>query len=234
MKLTIWILTIIGILPVLFLSAAQIHSHLIMQRQLLSKGMMKEKPHFVFVSFKPVFKTGPFKYQKLMLSHRVWPAVVSFIGVLLIFTGLFFLIPKQVTVVENSGMGVLKSYLEELLQSEKPFTTLGIFSLDDKKGFSVWKKNGFVTVNLSAQIIPEDGTEEKIVTFFEGLGIKPVRDYKFQNGEIKDSARSLSYPVSPDLAGLTNVCKGIMKQIYNINEQEGLRYKIEKHKRHQR
>ena len=231
MKLTIWIITVIGILPVLFLSMAQIHSHFLMQRQLLSKGIMKEKPHFVWVTFKPVFKTGPFKHQKLTLTHRGWPAVVSLVGILLIFTGLFFLIPKQATVVGSSGIGALKGYLEKLLHSEASFTTLGIFTLDDKKGFSVWKEYDFVTVNLSAQIIPDDGTEEKIVSFFDGLGIKPVRDYKFKNGEIKDSARSLTYPVNADLAGLTDICKRIMKEIYNIDEREGLRYKIKTHTR---
>lgn len=234
MKLTIWIITIIGILPILFLSATQVSSHLIKQKQLLSKGIIQEKPTFVWVSFKPAFKTGPFKHQTLTLTHKVWPAVVSLLGILLVFIGLFFSIPKQVTVAEAGGMGELKGYLGKLLHSKAPFTTLGIFTLDDKNGFSVWKKYGFVTINLSAQIIPDDGTEQKIVSFFEGLGISPVRDYKFQNGEIKDSARSLAYPVEADLAGLTDICTRIMKVIYNINEQEGLRYKIEEHKRHPR
>lgn len=71
MKIVIWIVTIIGILPILFLSATQIHLHLIKQKQLLPKGEIQEKADFVWISFKPTFKSGPFKYQNLTLTHTV-------------------------------------------------------------------------------------------------------------------------------------------------------------------
>lgn len=228
MKIAIWIVTIIGILPILFLSATQVHLHLIKQKQLLSKGEIQEKADFVWVSFKPAFKTGPFKYQSLTLTHMVWPGIVSLMGIILVFIGLFFLIPKQVTVVETSGFKELRSYLEKLLDSKAPFTTLGIYTLDDENGFSVWKKDGLVTIHLSAQLIPNDGKEDTIVAFFEGMGIKPTSDYLFQNGEIKDSARSFTYPIEADLERVTEVCTRIMKEIFNINAQEGLKYHFDK------
>jgi hypothetical protein len=85
MKLSIWVITIIGILPILFLSATQVHLHLIKQKQLSSKGEIQEKPDFAWISFKPGFKTGPFKYQSLTLTHMVWPVIVSLLGILLVF-----------------------------------------------------------------------------------------------------------------------------------------------------
>lgn len=228
MKLAIWIITIIGILPVLFLSATQVHLHLVKQRQLFSKSEIQDKPDFVWVSFKPSFKTGPFKYQSLTLTHMVWPGVISLLGILFVFIGLFFLIPKQVTVVEKNGFKELNCYLEKLLGSNAPFTTLGIYTLDDKNGFSAWKKEGLVTIHLSAQLIPNDGKEDKIVSFFDCLGITPTSDYKFQNGEIKDSARSFTYPIEANLERVTDVCMRIMKEIFDISEQEGLKYHLDK------
>ena len=214
-------------MPILFLSATQVHLHLIKKNQLFSKGKIQEKPDFVWVIFKPPFKTSIFKYQNLQLTHMVWPAFVSLLGIIFIFTGLFFLIPKQVTIVETSGSKKLKGYVRRLLRSKASFTSLGIFTLDDENGFSVWKKDGLVTVNLSAQIIPNDGKEEKIVAFFVDLGITPTRDYKYQNGDIKDSARSFSYPVEADSDRITEICMRIMKEIYNINEKDGLKYDLD-------
>lgn len=227
MKIAIWIITLLGILPILFLSVTQVHLHLIKKNQLFSEGNIQEKPSFVWISFKPVIKAGPFKYQSLRLSHMVWPACVSILGIILVFIGLFFLIPKQVSVVESDGSKDLKGYVKKLLRSKATFTSLGVFTLDDQDGFSVWKKDGLVTVNLSAQLIPSDGTEEKIISFFEGLGIKPTSDYKFQNGDIKDSARSLSYPIKADVDEISEICMRIMTEIYNIKEKDGLKYHLD-------
>lgn len=78
---------------------------------------------------------------------------------------LFFLIPKQETIVETGGFKELNSYIKKLLQSKTSFTSLGMFTLDGEKGFLVWKKNGFIAVNLSAQIIPNDRKEENSSLF---------------------------------------------------------------------
>ncbi|MFX0200304.1 MAG: hypothetical protein ACFFCW_29650, partial [Candidatus Hodarchaeota archaeon] len=59
------------------------------------------------------------------------------------------------------------------------------------------------------------------------LGITPTSDYKFQNGEIKDSARSFTYPIEANLERINEICTRIMKEIFNINEQEGLKYHLD-------
>ena len=65
------------------------------------------------------------------------------------------------------------------------------------------------------------------ITFVVGLGIKPTSDYRFQNGDIKDSARSLSYPIKSDIDEVTEICMRIMKEIYDINENDGLKYLLD-------
>jgi hypothetical protein len=228
MKLTIWVITVIGILPILLLSAIQVHLQVIHKHQLFSHEKTQEKPDFVLVSFKPAPGIGHFKHQELKLTHMIWPALVSLLGIALVFVGLFFLIPKQASVVEAGGSKELNRHVKKLLGSRASFASLGIFTLDGQKGFSLWKKDGLVTAQLSAEIIPDDGKEERIVAFFEDLGITAISDYKARNGGIEDSVRLFSYPIEANNDRVSEICVRIMKEIYNISEQDGLKYHLEK------
>lgn len=228
MKLTIWVITVIGILPILFLSAIQVHLQLVHKHQIFSHEKTQEKPDFVYISIKPSPGIGIFKHENIQLTHMLWPALVSLLGTTLVFTGLFFLIPKQATVVETGGSKELNYYVKELLSSRAAFTSLGISTLDEQKGFSLWKKDGLVTVELSAEIIPDDGKEERIVAFFKDLGIKATSDYKAGNGGIANATRLFSYPIEADNNKITEICLRIMKEIYDISEQDGLKYHLEK------
>src|ERR1700722_18011385 len=113
-KAVIWIVAVVGLLPIALLSVGHLISAFFFAR------LPKEPSEPGTVSF-----VGDVSVQigasstRLHLSTHPWPAVVVLAGVVAVVVVLLFLLPRQPDRVRSDGFLKMESYMDRLLGSRK-------------------------------------------------------------------------------------------------------------------
>lgn len=123
----------------------------------------------------------------------------------------------------TNAFAQIETYIARLLDSRaKKFASVGFFTLDGNRGFSMWSNEGKIEANFSFEVATEASRESAVRSFFAGLNISPTADYLAGNGGVPDATRMLSFPVKGTAKDLAALAKTILEKYCAVLPSEGL------------
>jgi hypothetical protein len=212
-KTVIWIVTVLGLLPVTLFSIAYLVSTICIAR------LSKEHSDLGGVYIQMGSSSA-----KLHMSLQVWPAVVLLAGVLAVALGLLFLLPRQPDRFRSGGFLKMESYIGRLLRSAKKSSSVIVSTLDGQSALLVMRQAGRTTLLVSADRTKNDGQEARMRDFFAKLGMIPNRDYRSANGGVEDATCNLEFVLTDDPKAISRVCVSVFADLFGVSDTQGLEF----------
>ena len=129
----------------------------------------------------------------------------------------------------SEGFAHVESYVSRLLQSSASFTSVIIATPDQQTAVSLWQRGGIPEFTLSLEWRQEAERERAVRQFFAERKLSTSHDYLAGNGGVPDATRCLGYLLPPDVQFITTLTKDVLKQIYQLREQDALDFSYEEH-----
>jgi hypothetical protein len=219
LKTIIWIVTVLGLLPVTLFAIA----YLVFT--VLSARLPKEPiPPGAVSEIGDVSMQIGSSSNKLHMSTKPWPAVVVVAGVFAVIVGLLFLLPRQPDRVRSGGFSKMESYIVRLLRSRKKFASFIVATQDGQHALLVMRQNGRTVLSVSADRTKNDGEEVKVRDFFTKLGMKPSREYRSANGGVENAICSFEFELADDPKAIARLCVAVFTDLFGVTDQQGLEF----------
>jgi hypothetical protein len=129
----------------------------------------------------------------------------------------------------SGGFDQIEAYVSRLLGSSARFTSIIIATPDERMAVSLWQRAGVPEFTLSVEWRSEAERERAVRQFFSERGLSTSHDYLAGNGGVPDATRCLGYFLPPDLQFITALTKDVLRQIYQLREQDALDFSFEEH-----
>lgn len=129
----------------------------------------------------------------------------------------------------SDGFAQLESYVSRLLRTSARFTSVMIATPDQQMAVSLWQRGGVPEFTLSVEWRSESERESAIRQFFAERRLSTSHDYLAGNGGVPDATRCLGYFLPPDVQFITALTKDVLRQIYQLREQDALDFSFEEH-----
>jgi hypothetical protein len=127
----------------------------------------------------------------------------------------------------SDGFAQIETYVSRLLRSSAHFTSAIIATPDQQTAISLWQRAGVPEFALSVDWRSEVERERAIRQFFGERGLCTSNDYLAGNGDVPDATRCLGYFLPPDVRLITTLTKDVLRQIYQLREQDALDFSFE-------
>jgi hypothetical protein len=127
------------------------------------------------------------------------------------------------------GFAQIESYVTRLLRSSARFTSVIIATPDRQMAVSLWQRGGVPEFTLSVEWRSEPERERVVRQFFSERGLSASHDYLAGNGGVPDATRCLGYFLPPDAQFITTLTKDVLRQIYQLREQDALDFSFEEY-----
>lgn len=221
LKAIIWIVTLLGLLPITLFALA----HLISMISIARLPKEPPEPGTLSVIGDVSIQVGP--GNKLHLSTHVWPSVLVVVGALSIFLGLLFLLPKQPDRVRVGGFFRIESYIDRLLRSRKDFASVIVATTDGQHALLVTRRSDGTVLHVGADRTKSDGEESRTREFFKQLGMAPVREYLAANGGVKDATCNFEFSLTGDAETIARLCVSVFTNLFGVTNQQELEFRAE-------
>ena len=129
----------------------------------------------------------------------------------------------------SHGFDHLESYIGRLLASPASFASLQIFTADGQRGLGLHHRDKQTEISLIIDWRREPAKEAKIRDLFRALGLSPTQDYLAGNGNVRDAARVLTYPLPGGAHEISSLCQRILTEIYGVTADDGLNITYQDH-----
>lgn len=129
--------------------------------------------------------------------------------------------------IDRNGLLRFGDYFGRLTASRARFSSVIASSFSGDRAFLVMKENGVVSVSLSIDWRSDPEKERRARRMFKELGIPPTEDYLAGNGGISDATRYLQFPLPANTLRAKSICLRVMREIEEIQPEEGLNYTFE-------
>jgi hypothetical protein len=129
----------------------------------------------------------------------------------------------------SDGFAQIESYVSWLLRSSARYTSLIIATPDQQIAVSLGQRGGVPHFSISVEWRSEPDRETTIRQFFDERGLATYHDYLAGNGGVPDATRCLDYYLPPDVQFITTLTKDVLRQIYQLQEQDALDFSFEEH-----
>ncbi|MEN1681983.1 MAG: hypothetical protein AAGJ46_20565 [Planctomycetota bacterium] len=229
MKTTLWLATIIGLLPVVLFSLA----HLAMWWA--SPGVasileeQNERPNEDETSFVITETSVQFDGMShpLIVNPKAWPAALALVGAMLCVIGLWSLLPRQPVYADSNGHERFERLLARVYKSSAEFPSLGASTTDGQRAIGITR-----TDTDEWQIgIPMDKGESETLdalrSYFESKGVAPDREYESRDEQFNITTVHLDYPLTGDASIDAEVCTAVFRDIFGVDDNEPMRFDIE-------
>jgi hypothetical protein len=218
-KTVIWIVAVVGLIPVALLSVGYLISTVFIAR--LPKG--PSEPGTVSFVGDVSMQIGA-SSTKLHLSTHPWPAVVVLAGVVAVVVGLLFLLPRQPDRVRNDGFLKMESYMDRLVRSRKEHASVIAATMDGQHAILVMRQSNRTMLHISTDRTKNDGQEAKMRDFFTKLGMTPNRDYRSANRGVEDATCNLEFILTDDPKSIAGSCVAVFTDLFGVTDQNGLEF----------
>ena len=217
-KTSIWILTIVGLLPASLFAIGHIISMISFAR------LPKEPSQPGTVSFIGDVSIAVGSASKLHLSTHIWPAVLVLAGTLGVLVGLLFLVPRQPDRVRSGGFSRVELYIDRLLRSHREFASVIVATPDGQYALLVIRQAGQTVLSMSAERTKNEGEELRRREFFKRRGMTPAREYSSSNGGVADATRNFEFQLSGDARAVATLCVSVFSELFGVTDQHGLEF----------
>jgi hypothetical protein len=129
----------------------------------------------------------------------------------------------------TDGFAQIESYVSRLLSSSARFTSVIIATPDQQIAVSLWHRSGIPEFTLGVDWRSEPERERAVRQFFSAHGLSTSHDYLAGNGNVPDATRCLGYFLPPDAQFITTLTTDVLRQIYQLREQDALDFSFEEH-----
>lgn len=129
----------------------------------------------------------------------------------------------------SDGFAQLENYISRLLESTASFTSVIIATPDQQTAILLWQRGGVAEFALSVEWRSDPERENAIRQFFAKRQLSLSHDYLAGNGSVPDATRCLGYFLPSDEQFVTTLTKGVLKQIYQLSEQDALDFSFKEH-----
>src|SRR5436190_11716620 len=122
-KLLIWFITIIGLLPAVYLSI----ECLMARASFAQRKGRPESAESSLILARSSIQIGP---AKLRLSTERWPAILTMLSAMFVCVGLFFLLPNNPQKIRRDGLSQIAYYVDRVINSRGDHASVTISTLD--------------------------------------------------------------------------------------------------------
>ena|SRR5437870_3509911 len=129
----------------------------------------------------------------------------------------------------SDGFTQIEGYVSRLLGSSARFTSVIIATPDQQIAVSLWQRAGVPEFTLSVEWRSETERERAVRQFFAERGLSTSHDYLAGNGGVPDATRCLGYFLPSDAQFITTLTKAVLREIYQLREQDALDFSFEEH-----
>jgi hypothetical protein len=129
----------------------------------------------------------------------------------------------------SEGFNRIESYVSRLLRSSARFTSVIIGTPDQQVAVGLWQRGGVLEFTLSVEWRSQAEREQGVRHLFAERGLSASHDYLSGNGGVPDATRCLGYFLPPDMQFITTLTKDVLRQIYQLREQDALDFSFEEH-----
>lgn len=129
----------------------------------------------------------------------------------------------------SDGFAQIESYVSRLLGSSARFTSVIIATPNQQIAVSLWRRGGIPQFTLSVEWRSQADREQAVRHLFAERGLSASHDYLAGNGGVPDATRCLGYFLPPDVQFITTLTKDVLRQIFQLREQDALDFSFEEH-----
>jgi hypothetical protein len=129
----------------------------------------------------------------------------------------------------SDGFAQIESYVSRLLGSSARFTSVIIATPNQQIAVSLWQRGGIPEFTLSVEWRSQAERERAARQFFSERGLSTSHDHLAGNGGVPDATRFLGYFLPSDVQFITALTKDVLRQIYQLREQDALDFSFEEH-----
>jgi hypothetical protein len=215
MKLCLWAVTILGLLPVT--AFALIHIVLLGG---VRRALPTEEPAPNSVSFPGGFTVQFGDSSKPMeVSTSVWPGIAVLVGASACLVGLYFLVPRQPERVALNGFANFEPCIRQVIESRRSFATVVISARDGNEAISIMSHEGDVEIGLSIDSTLT-GREAAVRELIGELGVEPTEDNMTPADELNPETRHLMFPLRGNPSEMADTCVRVFSDILEIKDDE--------------
>ncbi len=216
LKVTIWTLAVLGMVPTILLAVLNIGSNMAMARHLrknpdfqVGDGLLASSQSYIEFNNR----------WRLEVATTNWPSILLLFGAAAFVIGLWFLLPRQTQHQNVGGFEKIEPYVERVMQSESPHAYLVISLAEDEYtavGVSSSAEGCTMDFSLTKkeQIAP-------VVAFFSERAKEPIEDRVTEEGT-EFETRHLSYPIDRAIEEVADLCKSIFTDAYGVTGDQKL------------
>ena len=216
MKLVLWVVTIIGLAPVLLLSLLHILAHVQMARNQPTPDEMERDGVTLTFTESVTFQLKGF--APVPVAKTAWPAVCVLLGAAILVLGLIFLLPKP-NVPDKGTVADIQTVAGKLRRSDPPVSVVITQPADDA-GLVLSKEEQ--SVELTFYLSAKD-PEARIRSHLAEQGIEPTDDFLGNEGT-EGEFRILTYPLEGSDAEISQLCVSIFREAYGVDEGHTLHF----------
>jgi hypothetical protein len=222
LKIAIWTLALVGMAPAILLAVLNLSSTIALTRHLKGKDNAGLEAGD-FTTFQSYMEFG--KGYHIELTSSLWPSVTLLVGAGTFAAGLLYLIPPQNQVRRVGEFEEIELYVEKVVNSPSPHAYVVIsLSEDAYTAVTVSKSDDHLAIEFFMTKKEQVGP---VLAFFSKQGLEPDTDNLTEEGT-EFETRSLSFPVAGSTERISQICRTVMVDAYQIGTDAELVFTLGK------
>src|SRR5215471_3226735 len=169
-RLFIWLVTIVGLVPVIAVSIWSLRAHALYSR--VKKESLGGASFLSGATLQIGRRTNT---QQLRVSAHTWPAVVTICGACLALAGTLFLLPGEPRRFYSRGLSRTDQYVRRVAESRGEYASVIIARPDSAHAvlFARRGREALLCVFADLTKLSSQGLPSKVTDFFAMRGIRP-------------------------------------------------------------
>lgn len=223
MKAVLWVITLLGLLPLVALSALHVSAVISSRRAFPQELEGEEESTILYTTH--TFQLGH-SSRPVAVSPNAWPAILCIIGATCCLVGLTFLIPQQPIHADKEGYKQFEPLLQRVYSSSATHPSLSISARDGKVGLFVMRDEDGWQLSLTENSQNLE-TIENVKQFFADKGVAPSDTDEFEDEALAGSTTYLEFPVSGNPVADAKTCISVFRDILGITNEEPMTFELE-------
>jgi len=146
--------------------------------------------------------------------------VVVICGTVLVFVGLFFLLPKNPEKVYRNGLSKIEQYVDRLLGSSNDGAGIVISEANGSNAVSIMRKGR----SVSLFVVSHMGLKPKIESFFAEHAIKAIRGASLAAKGMEDDVCQYEFPSGTDPKVNSQLIRSLFTDLFGVDTSMSLMF----------
>jgi hypothetical protein len=221
MKTAIWIIALVGLLPLTLIAILNLVSTISMRRQLAAEPLDDGSTSIVTSTIQFNDSMAP-----MSISSHPWPSLVILAGVVFCLVGLYFLIPTQPTRVARDGYSKFEPMIKRVVGSNKEYSSLIVSAQNGNKAILIMKQNGQIALSVSTDT-EDTKTSNALKSYFETRNITPTEEYQTHDENFGTNTTHFEFSLRGNTADIAKICRDVFNGVFGVENNEPMEFNVE-------